>query len=117
MCNYLTDDEYIDKKVKDTNECVINQEFKLKGYKNYSKNDEINLILQLMYLIVETVKYTICSQNVTKITVSVNDYKRLQTPARITKYPFGYGWKNGMQKKIVRTHKLHSPQEHNPHWL
>lgn len=33
MCNYLTDDDYIDKKVKDTNECVINQEFKLKGYK------------------------------------------------------------------------------------
>ena len=41
--NYLTDDDYIVKKEKDTRKCMIKSKTKFEDYKNFLENDEKTL--------------------------------------------------------------------------
>ena len=83
---YLTDNGSNHKKAKGTKKCVIKQNLMLENYKDCLFNNKTVYRSQERFRSYYHVMYT---EEVNKIALSSNDDKRLQTPDRITTYPYG----------------------------
>ena len=85
--SYLTDDCKEDKKAKGTKKCVIKRVIKFNDYKDCLLKYKVILKSQKRF---KSEKHDIYTENVNKIALSSNDYKRLPTFDKITTYPYGY---------------------------
>ena len=83
---YLMDNGSNHKKAKGTKKCVIRQKLMFKNYKDCLFNNKTVYRSQERFRSYYHVMYT---EEVNKIALSSNDDKRLQTPDRITTYPYG----------------------------
>ena len=79
-------DDNSDKKVKETNKCVIKTILKFNDYKDCLLNNKIILKSQQRF---KSEAHNIYTEEINKIALSNNDNKRLQTFDRITSYPYG----------------------------
>ena len=84
--SYLTDDYEEDKKAKGTKKCVIKRRVKFSDYKDCLLNNGIILKSQQRF---KCEKRDVYTEEVSKIALSSNDDKRLQTFDRVTSYPYG----------------------------
>ena len=82
---YLTDDGSDHKKAKGTEKCVIKQKLMFENYKDCLFNNKTAYRSQERIRSYYHVMYT---EEVNKIALSSNDYRRLQTPDRTTTYPY-----------------------------
>ena len=82
--SYLTDDCEEDKKAKGTKKCVIKRRPKFSDDKDCLLNNEIILKSQQRF---KSEKHDVYTEEVNKISLSINADKRLQTFDRITSYP------------------------------
>ena len=80
------DDDNTDKKAEGTNKCVIKRRFKFNDYKDCLLNNEIILKSQQRF---KSEAHNVYTEELSKIALSSNDDKRLQTFDRITSYPYG----------------------------
>ena len=85
--SYLTDDGKEDKKAKGTKKCVINKMIKFNEYKKCLLNYEVILKSQQRFI---SKKHDVYTENINKIALSNNDYKRIVSSDKITSYPYGY---------------------------
>ena len=83
---YLTDDASDHKNAKSTKKCVIKQKLMFENYKDCLLNNKTVYKSQERFRSYYHVMYT---EEVNKIALCSNDDKRLQTPDRITAYPYG----------------------------
>ena len=83
--SYLTDDYEEDKKAKGTKKCVIKRRVKFSDYKDCLLNNGIILKSQQIF---KCEKRDVYTEEVSKIALSSNDDKRLQTFDRVTSYPY-----------------------------
>ena len=83
---YLTDDGSDHKKAKGTKKCIIKQKLLFENYKDCLFHNKTVYRSQETFRSYDHVMYT---EEVNKIALSSNDVKRLQTPDRITTYPYG----------------------------
>ena len=79
------DDGNIDKKAKETKECVIKRVLKFNDYKDCLLKNEIILKLQQRFKIEA---HNVYAEEINKIALSSFDDKRLQIFDRITSYPY-----------------------------
>ena len=84
--SYLTDDCEQDNKAKGIKKCVIKRRLKFSDDKDCLLHIEIMLKSQQRF---KSEKHDVYTEEVNKIALSSNDYKRLQTFDRITSYPYG----------------------------
>ena len=84
--SYLMDDGWSDKKAKGTKKCAIKRILKFNNYKDCLLNNEIVLKSQQRF---KSERHHVYTEEINKIALSSNDYKRLQTYDRITSYPYG----------------------------
>ena len=82
---YLTDDDE-KKKAKGTKKCVIKRELMFENYKDCLFNGEVILRSQQRF---KSDHHNVYTEEVNKITLSSDDYTRLQTFVRATTYPYG----------------------------
>ena len=81
--SYLMDDGNSDQKAKGTKKCVIKRRLKFNDYKDCLLNNEIILKSQQRF---KSEAHNVHNEEVSKITLSSNDGKRLQAYDRITSY-------------------------------
>ena len=96
--SYLTDDCEEDKMAKGTKKCIIKRRLKFNDYKDCVLNNEIILRSQQRF---KSDKHDVYTEEVSKIALSSNDDKRLQTSDRITSYPYGTS-----ARKVCKTQLL-----------
>ena len=84
--SYLMDDGKNDKKAKGTEKYVIKKILKFNDYKDCLLNNEIILKSHERF---KSEAHNVYIEKVSKIALSSNDDKRLQTCDRITSYPYG----------------------------
>ena len=84
--SYLMDDGNRDKKAKGTKKYVIKRRPKFKNYKDCLLNNEIILKSQQRF---KSEAHNLYTEEISKIALSSNDDKILQTYDRITSYPYG----------------------------
>ena len=85
--SFLTDDGKEDKKAKGTKKCVIKKMIKFNDYKKCLLNDEVMRKSQQRFI---NKKHDIYTENINKIALSNNDYKRIVSSNKISSYPYGY---------------------------
>ena len=85
--SYLTDDGKEDKKAKGTKTCAIKKMIKFNDYKKCLLNDEVILKSQQRFI---SEKHDVYAENINKIALSNNDYKRIISSNKITSYPYRY---------------------------
>ena len=90
---YLTDDCKEDKKAKGTKKCVIKRMIKFDDYKNCLLNGEVVLKSQQRF---KSKGHDVYTENVNKVALSSNDYKRIVSSDKIASYPYGYKGKNAL---------------------
>ena len=78
--SYLMDDDIEVKKSKGTKKIVTKRELMFENYKDCLFNDKIILKSQQRF---KSDHHNVCTEEITKIAVSSNDDKRLQTSDRI----------------------------------
>ena len=83
---YLTDDGSDHKKAKGTKKCVVKQKLVFKNYKDCLFNNKVVYRSQERF---RSYYHAMCTEEVNKIALSSNNDKRLQTPDRITTFPYG----------------------------
>ena len=83
---YLMEDSSEHKKAEGTKKGVINNELKLKDYKDSLFNNEIILKSQQRF---KSDHHRVYTEEVNKIALSSNDDKRIKTFDRVTTYPYG----------------------------
>ena len=88
MHRYLTDDDHVDKKVKDTKKFVIRQEIKLQDYKEFLENCKTMLRSQQRF---RSEAHNVFTEKFINIALSANDEKGIQTSDGVTTYLYGYG--------------------------
>ena len=81
--SYLMDDGWNDEKAKGTKKCVIKRRLEFNDYKDCLLNNKIVLKSQQRF---KTERHDVYTDETTKIALSSNDDKRLQTFDRITSY-------------------------------
>ena len=74
------------KKAKGTKKCVIKQKLMFENYKDCLFNDKNVYRSQERF---ESYYHDVYTEEVNKISLSSNDDQGLQTPDKITKYPYG----------------------------
>ena len=74
------------KKAKGTKKCVIKQKLLFENYKDCLFNDKNVYRSQERF---ESYYHDVYTEEVNKISLSSNDDQGLQTPDKITKYPYG----------------------------
>ena len=84
--SYLMDDDSEHKKAKRTKKCAIKRIFRFKNYKDCNSNNKIILKSQQSF---KREKLNLYTKKISKIALSSNDDKRLQTFDKITTYPYG----------------------------
>ena len=85
--SYSTDDGKEDKKAKGTKKCVIKRMIKFNDYKNCLLKDKVLLKSQRRFI---SKKHDVYTEDINKIALSNDDYKRIVSSDKITSYPFGY---------------------------
>ena len=85
--SYLTDNYKTDKKAKGTKKCVIKKMIKFDDYKKCLLNDKVIFKSQQRLI---SKKHDVYTENVNKIVLSNDDYKRIVSSNKITSYPNGY---------------------------
>ena len=85
--SYLTDNDKIDKKAKETKKCIIKKMIKFDDYKKFLLNDKVILKSQQRFI---STKHNVYTENVSKIALSNDDDKRIISSDKITSYPYGY---------------------------
>ena len=85
--SFLTDDSKEDKKAKGAKKCVIKKIIKFNDYKKCLLNDEVILKSQQRFI---SKKHDVYTENINKIALSNNDYKRIVSSNKITSYRYGY---------------------------
>ena len=80
------DDNIEIKKSKGTKKCVIKRELMFENYKDCLFNGEVILKSQQRF---KSDHHKVYTEEVNKITLSSDDYTRLQTFVRATTYPYG----------------------------
>ena len=80
------DDDSQKKKAKGTKKCVIKRRLMFQKYTDSLFNDKIILKSQQVFRSDHHIVYTV---EISKIALSSNDDKRLQTFDRVTTYPYG----------------------------
>ena len=83
---YLMDDGWSDKKAKGTKEYLIKRRLKFNDYKDFLLNNETVLKSQQRF---KSEIHDVYTEEISKIALSSNDDKRLQTSDRITSYLHG----------------------------
>ena len=89
--SYLTDNDKMDKKAKETKKCAKNKIIKFNDYKKCLLNDEVILKSQKRFI---SKKHDVYMENVNKIPLSNDDDKRVLSNDKITTYPYGYTFLN-----------------------
>ena len=89
--SFLTDDGKEDKKAKGTRNCIIKKMIKFNDYKKCLLGDEVILKSQQRFI---SKKHDVYTENINKITLSNNDYKKIVSSNKISSYPYGYVLKN-----------------------
>ena len=84
--SYLTDNDKIDKKAKETKACIIKKMIKFDDYKKCLLNGKVILKSQQRFI---SNKRNVYTENVNKIALSNDDDKRIVSN-KITSYPYGY---------------------------
>ena len=85
--SYLTDNDKIDKKAKETKKCVIKKMIKFDDYKKCLLNDKVILKSQQKFI---SNKHDVYTEDVNKTALSNDDDKRIVSPDKISTYPYGY---------------------------
>ena len=86
--SYLTDNDKIDKKAKETKKCVINKMIKFNDYKKCLLNGEIILKSQQRFI---SNKHDVYTEDVNKIALSNDDDdKKIVSPDKLSIYLYGY---------------------------
>ena len=106
----LDDDNEI-KKAKGTKKCIVKREITFKNYADALFNDEVLIKSQQPFI---SDHHKVCTEEVNKIALSSNDYKKIQTFDKITTYPYGTNtfmvceneMKYKLQKKKKKKYKL-----------
>ena len=80
------DDDSKVKKSKGAKKCIIKRKLMFENYKNCLLNDKILLKSQQSF---KNDYHDVYTEETNKIALSSNDDKRLQTPDKITTYPYG----------------------------
>ena len=83
---FLTDDGKEDKKAKGTKKCVIKKMIKFNDHKKCLLNDEVIFKSQQRFI---SKKHDVYTENINKIALSSNDYKRIVSSDKITSYSYG----------------------------
>ena len=83
---YLIEDGSEHKKSKATKKCVIKRRVMFENYVDSSFNDKITLKSQQRF---KSNCHNVYTEQINKIALSSNDYKRLQTFDKITTWPYG----------------------------
>ena len=83
---YLMGDGNEHKKAKGTKKCVVKRELQFENYKEQLFNDKIILKSQQRF---KSYHHKVYIEEVSKIALSSNDDKTLQTFDRVTTYPYG----------------------------
>ena len=84
--SYLDDYGNDHKKAKGTKKCVIKQKLMFENYKDCLFNNKTVYRSQERF---KSYNHDVYTEEVNKIALSSNDDKRLQTPNKITTYPYG----------------------------
>ena len=84
---YLTDNDKIDRKAKETKKCVMKKMIKFNDYKKCLLNDEVILKPQQRFI---SKKHDVYTENINKIALSNNNDKRIVSSNKITSYPYGH---------------------------
>ena len=84
--SYLTDDGKEDKKAKGTKKCIIKKMIRFNDYKKCVLNDEVIFKSQQRFI---SKKHDAYTENINKIALSNDDYKRIVSSDKITSYPYG----------------------------
>ena len=74
------------KKPKEQKKCVTKRGLRFKNYRDCNFNNETILKLQQRF---KSEKHNVYTERISKIGLSSNDDKRLQTFDKITAYPYG----------------------------
>ena len=85
--SYLTDNDKIDRKAKETKKCVMKKMIKFNDYKKCLLNDEVILKPQQRFI---SKKHDVYTENINKIALSNNNDKRIVSSNKITSYPYGH---------------------------
>ena len=85
--SFVTNDGKEDKKAKGTKKCIIKKKIKFNDYKKCLFNDELILKSQQRFI---SKKHDVYTENINKIALSNNDYKRIVSSNKISSYPYGY---------------------------
>ena len=85
--SYLTDDGKEDKKAKGTKKCVIKRIIKFDDYNNCLLKDKVLLKSQQRFI---SKKHDVYTEDINKIALSTDDYKRIVSSDKIMSYPYGY---------------------------
>ena len=80
------DDSSEHKKAKGTKKCLIKRGLMVKNYKDYLLNDETILKSQQRF---KSDYHNVYTEEITKIALSSDNDKRLQTFDKITTHPYG----------------------------
>ena len=85
--SYLTDNDKIDRKAKETKKFVMKKMIKFNDYKKCLLNDEVLLKPQQRFI---SKKHDVYTENINKIALSNNNDKRIVSSNKITSYPYGH---------------------------
>ena len=94
----MNDDNSEHKKAKGTKKCVIKRWLMFKNYLDSLSNDEIILKLQSDH-------HNIYTEQISKIALSSNNDKRLQTFDKITSYPYGTNVSKVCESEMLSKYK------------
>ena len=89
--SYITNDFIEMKKAKGTKKCVVNKMLRFDDYKKCLFDNGKVLKSQQRF---KSENHEVYTENINKVALSCDDYKRIVTSDRITSYPFGYILKN-----------------------
>ena len=98
----MNDDNSEHKKAKGTKKCVIKRWLMFKNYLDSLSNDEIILKLQQKF---KSDHHNIYTEQISKIALSSNNDKRLQTFDKITSYPYGTNVSKVCESKMLSKYK------------
>ena len=98
----MNDDDSEHKKAKGTKKCVIKRWLMFKNYLDSLSNDEIILKLQQKF---KSDHHNIYTEQISKIALSSNNDKRLQTFNKITSYPYGTNVSKVCESEMLSKYK------------
>ena len=98
----MNDDNSEHKKAKGTKKCVIKRWLMFKNYLDSLSNDEIILKLQQKF---KSDHHNIYTEQISKIALSSNNDKRLQTFNKITSYPYGTNVSKVCESEMLSKYK------------